>query len=54
MKNKNYYEPLSAPDALNKLKVVSEKAPHVKDVILDDSNYLMSFNLINKATEVGY
>ena len=52
--NKNYYEPTSALDALAKLKVVSEKALHVKDIILDDSNYLMSFNLINKALETGF
>jgi ABC-type dipeptide/oligopeptide/nickel transport system ATPase component len=52
--NKNHYVPSSAVDALNKLKVISEKAIHVKDVILEDSNYFMSFNLINKASEVGF
>ena len=52
--NKNYYEPTSASDVLNKLKVVSEKATHIKHVIIEDSNYLMTFNLINKATETGF
>lgn len=52
--NKNYYEPESAKDALKKLQVVSEKAPHIKQIIIDDSNYLMSFELIEKATEIGF
>lgn len=51
---KNYYEPNSALDVLNKLKVVSEKALHIKQVIIEDGNYLMSFNLINKALETGF
>ena len=52
--NKNYYEPTSAVDVLNKLKIVSEKATHIKHVIIEDSNYLMAFNLVNKATETGF
>lgn len=52
--NKNYYVPTSSLDVLNKLKVISEKATHVKDVIIEDSNYLMSFNLVSKALEVGF
>lgn len=51
---KNYYEPSGALDVLNKLKVISEKATHIKQVIIEDSNYLMSFNLINKALETGF
>lgn len=52
--NKNYFEPSSATDVLSKLKVVSEKAPHIKHIIIEDANYLMSFNLINKALETGF
>lgn len=52
--NKNYYEPTGATDVLAKLKVISEKAPHIKNIVIEDSNYLMSFNLINKATETGF
>lgn len=54
VENKNYYEPSSAQDALEKLRKVSEKATHIKDIILEDSNYLMSFNLIHKALETGF
>ena len=52
--NRNYYEPSSAQDAINKIRIVGEKALHIKDLIIEDANYLMSFNLINKATEVGF
>jgi ABC-type phosphate/phosphonate transport system ATPase subunit len=54
VENKNYYEPTGIIDTLNKLKVVSEKAPHIKQVIIDDSNYLQTFNMMGKALETGY
>jgi len=52
--NKNYYVPESTLDVLKKLKTISEKAPHIKDIVIEDSNYLMSFNLVSKALEVGF
>lgn len=52
--NKNYYEPLSIEDTLNKIKVVAEKAPHIKEIVIDDSNYLQTFNMMTKAMETGY
>jgi deoxyadenosine/deoxycytidine kinase len=52
--NKNYYEPLSIEDTINKIKVVAEKAPHIKELVIDDSNYLQTFNMMSKATETGY
>jgi ABC-type dipeptide/oligopeptide/nickel transport system ATPase component len=52
--SKNYYVPNSALDTLTKIKTVSEKAPHIKNLIIEDANYLMSFNLINKALETGF
>jgi len=36
------------------LKTISEKAPHIKNIIIEDSNYIMGFNLISKATENGF
>jgi hypothetical protein len=36
------------------LKVISEKAPHIKNIIIEDSNYIMGFNMVAKATEVGF
>ena len=54
VESKNYYEPTGIIDTLNKLKVVSEKAPHIKQIVIDDSNYLQTFNMIGKALETGY
>jgi hypothetical protein len=36
------------------LRTISEKAPHIKNIIIEDSNYIMGFNIVSKATEVGY
>jgi hypothetical protein len=36
------------------LKTISDKAPHIKNIIIEDSNYIMGFNMVAKATEVGY
>jgi hypothetical protein len=52
--NKNYFEPSNPLDVLAKLKVVSDKAPHIKQIVIEDSNYLMAFTLVNKALETGY
>src|SRR5690348_4618710 len=52
--NKNYDEISDAPGVLGRLQVLSEKAPHIKNVIIEDGNYIMGFNLVSKATEVGY
>jgi hypothetical protein len=36
------------------LKVISEKAPHIKTIVIEDSNYLMGFRMVEKATETGF
>lgn len=36
------------------LKTISEKAPHIKNIVIEDSNYIMGFSLVAKATEVGF
>ena len=52
--NRNYKEVSEATEITRLLKNISEKAPHIKTIIIEDSNYIMGFNMINKATEVGY
>jgi len=52
--NKNYDEISDAPLILARLTTLSEKAPHIKNVIIEDGNYIMGFNLVSKATEIGY
>jgi AAA15 family ATPase/GTPase len=52
--NKNYLEIDDALGILKALQSISERGPHIKQVILEDSNYIMGFNMVKKATETGY
>ena len=52
--NKNYKEVDDANEITRLLRTISEKAPHIKNIIIEVSNYIMGFNMIAKATEVGY
>ena len=52
--NKNYKEVDDANEITRLLKTISEKAPHIKNIIIEDSNYIMGFNIVAKATEVGF
>lgn len=52
--NKNYKEVDDANEISRLLKTISEKAPHIKNIVIEDSNYIMGFNIVAKATEVGY
>lgn len=52
--NKNYKEVDDANEITRLLKTISEKATHIKYVVIEDSNYIMGFNMVAKATEVGY
>jgi hypothetical protein len=52
--NKNYKEVDDAIDISKLLKGISEKAPHIKNIIIEDSNYIMGFNMVAKATETGF
>jgi hypothetical protein len=51
---RNYKEVDDAVEITRLLKTISEKAPHIKNIIIEDSNYIMGFNLISKATENGF
>lgn len=51
---KNYKEVDDASEITRLLKTISEKAPHIKNIIIEDSNYIMGFNMMAKATEVGF
>lgn len=50
---KNYKEVDDAIEISRLLKTISEKAPHIKNIVIEDSNYIMGFNMVDKATEVG-
>jgi hypothetical protein len=36
------------------LRTLSEKAPRIKNIVIEDSNYLMGFRMVDKATETGF
>jgi len=52
--NKNYKEVDDANEITRLLKRLSETAPHINNIVIDDSNYVMGFTMVDKATEVGY
>lgn len=52
--NKNYKEIDDALEIARLLNVISEKAPHIKNIVIEDSNYIMGFNMVAKATETGF
>lgn len=52
--NRNYKEVDDANEITRLLRTISDKAPHIKTIVIEDSNYIMGFNIVSKATEVGY
>lgn len=52
--NRNYKVVESAREVLDLLKVLSKDALHIKNIVIDDANYIMAFDLVNKATETGF
>lgn len=52
--NKNYKEVDDANEITRLLRTISDKAPHIKNIIIEDSNYIMGFNMLARATEVGF
>jgi len=52
--SKNYKEVDEITEITRLLKTISEKATHIKNIVIEDSNYMMAFRMAEKATEVGY
>jgi len=52
--NKNYKEVDEITEITRLLRTLSDKAPHIKNVIIEDSNYMMAFRMADKANEVGF
>jgi len=51
---KNYKEIDDAFEITRLLHVISEKAPHIKNIVIEDSNYIMGFNMVARAMEKGF
>ena len=52
--SKNYAELDDAIEITRRLMLISDKAPHIKNIIIEDSNYIMGFNIVSRATETGF
>jgi ABC-type phosphate transport system ATPase subunit len=53
VESKNYMEVDDIPQIIGLLGTINEKAPHIKNIIMDDAIYSMSFLMMRKANEVG-
>ena len=54
IEKKNYKEVDDPIEVTRLLRTISEKAPHIKNIVIEDSNYLMGFRMVEKATETGF
>jgi ABC-type dipeptide/oligopeptide/nickel transport system ATPase component len=52
--NRNYDEIDDANFISQRLRTLSKDALHIKNIIIEDSNYIMGFNMMAKATETGF
>lgn len=50
----NYYVSSNSEQILKILKIINSKMPHITAVVLDDMQYIMSYEFVDRATEVGY
>ena len=52
--NKNCKEVSEATEVQRLCQTLSDTAPQIKTIVIEDGNYVMAFNLVAKATETGY
>lgn len=52
--NKNYKEIDRADLVIDQLLKISKNAPHIKNIIIEDSNYLMGFTLLDQISVKGF
>lgn len=50
----NYYISSKWDQILKILQIIDKMMPHIKQVIIDDFQYVLSYEFVNRATEVGY
>lgn len=51
---RNYDEIDNIVDITKRLTLLSNEATHVKNIVIEDSNYMMAFRMADKANEVGF
>lgn len=50
----NYYVGSNWEKIINILKIVNKAMPHIKQVIVDDFQYMMSYEFVDRANEKGF
>ena len=50
----NYYSSSNWEQILKILKIINTKMNHIEVVVIDDAQYIMSYEFVDRATEVGY
>lgn len=50
----NYYVSSNWENILKMLKIINKNMPHIKQIIIDDFQYVLSYEFVDRATEVGY
>lgn len=50
----NYYVSSKWAQILKILQIIDKMMPHIKQVIIDDFQYVLSYEFVDRATEVGY
>ncbi len=50
----NYYEGSDAGKISDIIRLISEKRPEIKNIVIDDAQYIMSFEFMKRAKESGY
>jgi hypothetical protein len=51
---KNYIETSESTKIIELVKAISEKAKHIKHIVIDDAQFIMSFEFMRRAKESGY
>ena len=50
----NYYISSNWESILKILKIINSKMPNIETVVIDDMQYILSYEFVDRATEVGY
>ena len=50
----NFYKSKNVDDVVKIFKIVAVKMPQIKQIVIDDANYLMSFEVMERANEKGW
>ena len=49
----NYFVSSKYDEILKILQIVNTKMPHIKTIVIDDFQYMLSYEFVDRATEVG-